>query len=155
MAGIAFGSKAGPWTERFLTVIDAAAVVLFAVAGATRALDANLTWLRFFLPALLLGVITAVGGGPLRDSLSSRTPRVFERGELYAIVAAFAAGIFLLCNYVGMARPHGNVAWDGRGLRSAPVGPALRVAHEGNSGSVMSGAKAVATGEGLVAKGAL
>ena len=49
------------------------------------------------LPALLLGATTAVGGGCIRDVLSGRTPKIFERGELYAIAAAFGAAMFLLC----------------------------------------------------------
>lgn len=49
-----------------------------------------------FLPALVLGVVTAVGGGSLQDVLSGRTPKVFERGEPYAVVAAFASIVFLV-----------------------------------------------------------
>jgi uncharacterized membrane protein YeiH len=100
VAGLLFGSKAVTRTHHFTNLIDAAAVVLFAVAGATRALDSGLS----VPPALLLGVITAVGGGSLRDVLSGRTPKIFERGELYAIVAALAASVFMLCNYAGLPR---------------------------------------------------
>lgn len=73
-------------------VVDAAGLALFAVAGSTRALAYGLG----FLPALLLGVITAVGGGSLRDVFSGRPPRVFGAGELYAIVAAATSLLFLL-----------------------------------------------------------
>jgi uncharacterized membrane protein YeiH len=44
---------------------------------------------------LLLGVVTSVGGGALRDVLSGRTPKIFESGQLYAVVAFFAAVVFL------------------------------------------------------------
>ncbi|HWO38172.1 MAG TPA: TRIC cation channel family protein, partial [Candidatus Acidoferrum sp.] len=64
----------------------------------TRALNSGLS----MLPALLLGTVTAVGGGALRDVLSGRTPKVFEGGELYAIVAAIAADVFLLCSFMGI-----------------------------------------------------
>lgn len=84
----------GRKTERLIIVIDAAALGLFAVAGSTRALEAGL--LR--LPAFLLGCVTAVGGGCIRDVLSGTTPKIFELGELYAIAAAFGSAMFLACD---------------------------------------------------------
>jgi uncharacterized membrane protein YeiH len=92
LAGMIFATRIGKSTERVLIVVDAAALGLFAVAGSTRALNAGLRR----LPALLLGGITAVGGGSIRDVLSGRTPKVFERGELYAIAAAFGSAAFLV-----------------------------------------------------------
>lgn len=92
--GLLCGSTPGRTLGRLLILIDAAALGLFAVAGSTRAMAAGLS----FLPALLMGIITAVGGGSLRDVFSGRTPKVFERGEPYALVAALAATVFLICN---------------------------------------------------------
>ncbi len=100
LTGMLFASRIGRGVERLIVGIDAAGLGLFAVAGCTRALDANLG----FLPALLLGCVTAVGGGSLRDVLSGRTPKVFERGELYAIAAAFGAAAFLVCDRLGLDR---------------------------------------------------
>ena len=90
--GLLCGSSHGPTLGKLLILVDAAALGFFAVAGSTRALAAGLS----FLPALLLGVITAVGGGSLRDVFSGRTPKVFERGEPYALVAAFVSVLFLV-----------------------------------------------------------
>jgi len=45
---------------------------------------------------MLMGIITAVGGGSLRDVFSGRTPKVFERGEPYALVAAIVSVLFLV-----------------------------------------------------------
>lgn len=90
--GLLCGSTSGRTLGRLLILIDAAALGLFAVAGSTRALAAGLS----LLPALLIGVITAVGGGSLRDVFSGRTPRVFERGEPYALVAAIVSILFLV-----------------------------------------------------------
>src|SRR5947209_10163580 len=98
--GLAFASRIGKNTERVIVVIDAAALGLFAVAGSTRAINASLRR----LPALLLGAITAVGGGCLHDVLSGRTPKIFERGELYAIAAACAAAAFLACDALHLDR---------------------------------------------------
>jgi uncharacterized membrane protein YeiH len=71
------------------------------------------------LPAFLLGVTTAVGGGCIRDVLSGRTPKIFERGELYAIAAAFGAAMFLLCDALKLPREASTIAGSvcGFGLR--------------------------------------
>lgn len=90
--GLVCGATIGDRLSKPLIWIDAAALGFFAVAGSTRALAAGLT----FLPALVLGVVTAVGGGSLRDVFSGRSPKVFERGEPYAVVAAFASIVFLI-----------------------------------------------------------
>jgi len=100
IAGMVFASRAGRNTERAIVLVDAAALGLFAVAGSTRALDAGLGRLSAFL----LGGITAVGGGVIRDVLSGRTPRIFERGEIYAIAAGFGAAAFLVCDRLGLPR---------------------------------------------------
>lgn len=104
--GMIFASGVGKNTERAIIIVDAAALGLFAVAGSTRALNAGL----HPLPALLLGGVTAVGGGCLRDVLSGRTPKIFERGELYAIAAAFGSAIFLLCDRLGLDREVSTLA---------------------------------------------
>jgi len=85
------------------------------VAGSTRALNAGMSR----LPAFLLGVTTAVGGGCIRDVLSGRTPKIFERGELYAIAAAFGAAMFLLCDALKLPREVSTIVGSvcGFGLR--------------------------------------
>jgi len=84
--------------NRAILVIDALGLGFFAIAGALRAQAAGLG----FLPCLLLGVMTAVGGGSLRDVFSGRTPSVFERGEPYATAAAASATVFLLMLHFGV-----------------------------------------------------
>jgi uncharacterized membrane protein YeiH len=98
VAGLLFGASVGRRTERAITVIDAAGLGFFAVAGATRAAHAGLS----MIPALLLGIVTAVGGGSLRDVFMGRPPRIFEQGEPYAMVAALAATLFLLATRSGV-----------------------------------------------------
>ncbi|MGD0941662.1 MAG: TRIC cation channel family protein [Terracidiphilus sp.] len=92
LLGLLCGSTPGRTLGRLLILIDAAALGFFSVAGSTRALAAGLS----FLPAMLMGIITAVGGGSLRDVFSGRTPKVFERGEPYALVAAIVSLLFLV-----------------------------------------------------------
>ncbi len=95
---LAFGASFGAKMERAMMLIDAAALSVFAVAGTTRAENFGLSW----LPAIMLGITTAVGGGSLRDVLSGTTPRVFERGNFYAIVALFASGCYVLLDLGGL-----------------------------------------------------
>lgn len=78
-----------------LIFIDAAALGLYAVAGSTRAADAGLG----LLPALLLGAITAAGGGAWRDVIAGRTPRVFQPGRPYVLVALLASSVYLVCRH--------------------------------------------------------
>lgn len=132
VAGMIFASRIGKNTERAIIIVDAAALGLFAVSGSTRAINAGLRR----LPALLLGGVTAVGGGSLRDVLSGRTPKIFERGELYAIAAVFGSAMFLVCDWIGLSRELSTLAgtlggfglrllalrfhWETRSLRSEP-----------------------------------
>ncbi|HEY0564644.1 MAG TPA: TRIC cation channel family protein [Terriglobales bacterium] len=86
--------------QKLVLFVDAASIGLFAVAGATRAINAGLTQ----LPALILGVVTAAGGGALRDVLSGRTPKIFVYGQPYAIAAIFAAVVFLVADALAVPR---------------------------------------------------
>jgi uncharacterized membrane protein YeiH len=73
-----------------ITVLDAAGLSMFAVTGATKALAFGLG----AMPAVILGGVTAVGGGTIRDVLVLRIPSVLHsEGTLYAIPALAAAGI--------------------------------------------------------------
>jgi uncharacterized membrane protein YeiH len=79
------------WLERLslpITVLDAAGLSLFAVTGASKALAYGLGPGQ----ALILGAITGVGGGTLRDVLVREVPAVLQSG-LYAIPAMIGAGI--------------------------------------------------------------
>ncbi|HLN75547.1 MAG TPA: trimeric intracellular cation channel family protein [Nocardioidaceae bacterium] len=74
--------------ERLVTVFDAAGLGLFCVAGALKALDYGLGP----IPAALMGTLTAVGGGVVRDVLAGRVPVVL-RSELYATPALVGASV--------------------------------------------------------------
>ena len=80
------------WRRTFL-VFDAAGLGLFSVTGALIALDAGLS----ALPAALLGVLTATGGGVIRDVLGGEPPQIFRPdSRLYAIPAAIGASIMVI-----------------------------------------------------------
>ncbi|TDB83243.1 TRIC cation channel family protein, partial [Actinomadura sp. 7K534] len=86
---LAFGfSRILDRLEMPITVMDAIGLSTFAVIGASKALAYGLG----VGPALLLGVVTGVGGGTMRDVLIGRIPSVL-RSDLYAIPAFVAAAI--------------------------------------------------------------
>jgi len=72
-------------------LLDALGLGVFAVAGCRKALQFGLDP----LPAMLLGVLTAVGGGVVRDLLVTEIPRVL-REEVYALAALVGAAIVVL-----------------------------------------------------------
>ncbi|MCB0897160.1 MAG: trimeric intracellular cation channel family protein [Nocardioides sp.] len=72
--------------ERSVNLLDAFGLGLFCVTGALKSLDYGLG----VLPAALMGMVTGIGGGMLRDVLASRVPTVF-RGELYGTPALAGA----------------------------------------------------------------
>jgi uncharacterized membrane protein YeiH len=78
--------------ERFMLVIDAIGLSAFALIGARAAADAGLG----LVAIILLAVITAAGGGILRDISVRQIPLVF-REELYATPAALLGLAFGLC----------------------------------------------------------
>jgi uncharacterized membrane protein YeiH len=96
LLAFAFGWRltrlAGP-----ILVLDAAGLSLFAVTGASKALDFGVGAGQ----AVILGAITAVGGGTLRDVLIGRVPVVL-RSELYAIPALLAATVVVVTDRNGV-----------------------------------------------------
>ncbi|TDC40352.1 trimeric intracellular cation channel family protein [Actinomadura sp. KC345] len=84
-----------------ITVLDAVGLSTFAVIGASKALNHGLG----IGPALVLGVITGVGGGTIRDALVGQVPSVL-RSDLYAIPALIAAAITVVAvkaDFYGLA----------------------------------------------------
>jgi uncharacterized membrane protein YeiH len=78
-------------------VLDALGLGLFAVAGCDRAL----TYGMAPFPAMLLGVLTACGGGVVRDLLITEVPRVL-REEIYALAALLGAGVVVAGAALGL-----------------------------------------------------
>ena len=74
-----------------LIIFDAAGLGLFAVAGAAKALEFGM---HPFL-AVLMGGITGVGGGTIRDILLARVPTVL-RADVYATAALAGAAVMVM-----------------------------------------------------------
>jgi uncharacterized membrane protein YeiH len=91
-AAIAFLARVeGRVWDRLWPVVDAIALGAWAAAGAQKTLAVGLGW----LPALLLGAITAVGGGFTRDVVLRRVPGVLGGNTLYATCALVASGVMV------------------------------------------------------------
>lgn len=91
-----FSGRLGPISSP-IDVLDAAGLSLFAVTGAGKALEFGLGPVQ----AIILGTLTGVGGGTLRDVLIQRVPGVLSSG-LYAIPAAVGAGVAVVATTAGV-----------------------------------------------------
>ncbi|MEO7348328.1 MAG: TRIC cation channel family protein [Terrimesophilobacter sp.] len=78
----------GRFSRLALLLLDVLAVGCWSAVGAQKALAADLGW----LPAILLGMVTAIGGGMVRDLFLMRVPTVFGGNTLYA-TSAFVASV--------------------------------------------------------------
>ena len=74
-----------------IEILDAIGLSVFAVAGAIKAMNIDFGPVQ----SMILGTVTAVGGGTIRDVLIHRVPSVLSEG-LYAIPAFIGAGITVL-----------------------------------------------------------
>lgn len=81
--------------QRYITVFDAAGLALFCVTGTATAFAAHLGPFQ----SAVLGTVTGVGGGTIRDVMIRRVPPVLSRG-LYAIPAAFGATLTAIALYL-------------------------------------------------------
>ena len=90
-------------------VFDAAGLALFAVSGAQKALEFGLTPVM----AVLLGMLTGIGGGMTRDMLVAEIPTVL-RAELYAIAALLGAAVVVVGHVLQL--PATGVTVAGAGL---------------------------------------
>ena len=66
-----------------LLIFDAAALGLYGVTGANKALANGIGP----VPAILVGLIAGLGGGVICDLMTARPPAIFQRGHLYATAA--------------------------------------------------------------------
>lgn len=88
------------WSHRLETpinVLDAVGLSVFAVIGASKAVAFGLG----VAPAIILGALTGVGGGTIRDTLIGRIPSVLH-SNLYAIPALIAAALTVAAIHLGI-----------------------------------------------------
>ena len=88
--------SADPRRSTLYVASDAVGLGAFVVVGTSVALDAGAS---YFIAAVM-GVITGVGGGVLRDVLARRTPIVLV-GEIYAVAGLLGAAVQLALREFG------------------------------------------------------
>src|SRR5262252_1856645 len=98
VAAVMAGSLTFRTAERFeqsIAYVDAVAIGVYGVVGANKAMIAGIDP----VPALLVGMCNAVGGGLLRDVLVREEPLVFKPGQLYALAALVGCVVFIVLSY--------------------------------------------------------
>lgn len=90
-------------------VFDAAGLGVFAVAGTQKALDHGINWPM----AAVLGMVSGIGGGMVRDVLTAQVPTVL-RADIYAVAAL--AGALVVVAGGGVGLPPAAVALAGVAL---------------------------------------
>jgi uncharacterized membrane protein YeiH len=86
-------------TERAVQWPDAAGLGLFTAGGTQMALSQGLP----AIVAVLMGLITAVFGGVLRDIVCNEVPMVFRDGKPYAICAFFGCWMYIGLQYTDVS----------------------------------------------------
>lgn len=100
------------YVDRFrstVLILDAAGLAMFAVAGAQKAVDFRLGPVT----AMVLGMLTGIGGGIARDMLANEQPAVL-RGDVYAVAALAGAAVVVAGRF--MELPPAPVALFGAAL---------------------------------------
>lgn len=84
-------------SESLLAAPDAIGLGIFSILGATYALQLNLSP----IVAVLMGVVTGIFGGVLRDVMSARIPSVFRAStELYATCSFIGTWVFIALTWL-------------------------------------------------------
>jgi uncharacterized membrane protein YeiH len=96
-------SQVGRWNSLILA-FDAAGLGLFTVTGTVTALNAGLS----FAASALLGMLTGIGGGALRDVLAGEVPLVLRR-EIYALASLLGALIVIAASGTHMLGTTANI----------------------------------------------
>lgn len=99
LATIAYLARRPPPGSLFLAA-DAFGLAIFAMSGAKLALAAGHSWLI----AIVMGTMTGVMGGMLRDVITARVPLVLQR-EIYATAAITGIVAYLLLRAGGVPDP--------------------------------------------------
>jgi uncharacterized membrane protein YeiH len=83
--------------RRTMLVLDAAGLALFTVVGTTAGLEAGFP----AVGACVIGMITAIGGGVVRDVITNEIPVVLCR-EIYAVASLLGAIVVTVGAYLDL-----------------------------------------------------
>jgi uncharacterized membrane protein YeiH len=106
-------------SRRALLIADALGLALFTIGGVEIAQQTGYS----DLIAVLMGTITGVAGGVLRDVLLGEIPLIFRPGRLYATAAIVGAGLYVLLAGRGVSKEVAALAGMGliTGLRLGAI----------------------------------
>lgn len=129
ITGAALGTVV--WTRRrrpplqALAVADALGLAFFAIAGAWIAEGVGVP----AVSAAVLGVVTGVVGGMIRDVLTAEVPLILRHGELYATAALAGTALYLVLQRTGLPAPWPSLVGMAAivGLRFASIFGGLRI----------------------------
>lgn len=93
-------------TVQSLLIVEALSLGLLCAIGTNSALRGGLD----NVPAVFIGVVTAVGGLILRDVLAGRAPEVLRPGTYYAAAAIIGAVLFVTMVELGSTRAVAQIA---------------------------------------------
>jgi len=94
-----FGHPRLERARRVINVLDAGALALFTVVGTMKGLEYGTT----AVAAVVVGVLTGVGGGMLRDLLTGEVPVVLHHRQLYAVPALLGSAAVVALWHLGWA----------------------------------------------------
>lgn len=84
--------------DPFISLLDAIGIGMFGAIGTTKALAMGLP----VVPALFIGVISAVGGGALRDVMLNLPIAVMHVGSLYAVASLVGVSVLVVLQAFGV-----------------------------------------------------
>lgn len=92
VVGALFGSRVHHF-QRVIAIVEALGLGAYAAFGVQKSLLNGLP-----VPAaIFIGLVTAVGGGVLRDLLAGDEPQIFKPGQFYLLTALAGAVTFVFC----------------------------------------------------------
>ncbi len=78
---------------RLFEWVDVLSLALFVATGTDKAIAYEL----HASACILMGLLTGVGGGAIRDVFLGEVPRIFKRGNLYALCAVAGSIAYYVC----------------------------------------------------------
>jgi len=89
-----------PTPDHALELADAAGLAFFVISGAQIAQAAALPGISI----VIVGMMTGVAGGMIRDILTAEIPFILRHRQLYATAAIAGVGVYLILGMVGVPR---------------------------------------------------
>ena len=99
LATLAYTRRFHP-PERLLAILDALGLAFFTISGAQIAEGLEYTG----IVVVVMGTLTGVAGGALRDLLTGEIPIILRKGQIYATAAIAGAAVYGALQWAGVPR---------------------------------------------------